>query len=350
MIGASLTVDGMIYKGWTALQAVGAIDAIAGEFAVSAEQAGDIMIYPGASAVLKLENQTVCSGYIGRTAANLSANDCGLTLGGADKTVDLAECSVMAEPDEWFNLTLCEIAIKLCAPFKIKVVNQVGDTGEAFKSFKIQPGESVFDALDRAAKARAVLATSDEAGNLVLTRAGLNGTAESLIYGENILEAAFSADWSNRFSDYTVKNQTSLIDDTQESANATGTSRDLNVKRYRPLLQVVQNAEAGVSVSDMAAWEACVRSGCCAGIDVTVQGWAQSDGVLWRKNTLSRVSIPRWGVDAKLLIKQVVFSLDKAGAKTKLTLVSPDAYKRLPVVQKSKDESGLLPPDAIEIK
>lgn len=350
MIDASLIVDGTVYKGWTTLQAVSAIDAIAGEFAISAEQSGDIMIYPGASAVLKLKNQIVCSGYISRAGADLSTTDCGLTLGGADKTVDLAECSAIAEPDEWFNLNLHEIAAKLCSPFKIKVVNQVGDTGETFKSFKIQPGESVFDALDRAAKARAILVTSNETGNLVLTRAGLNGTAESLIYGENILKAAFSADWSNRFSDYTVKNQTSLIDDTQESANATGTSRDLNVKRYRPLLQVVQNAEAGVSVSDMAAWEASVRSGCCAGIDITVQGWAQSDGVLWRKNTLSRVSIPRWGVDAKLLIKQVAFSLDKAGAKTKLTLVSPAAYKRLPVVQKAKDESGLLPPDAIEIK
>lgn len=350
MIDASLIVDGTVYKGWTTLQAVSAIDAIAGEFAISAEQSGDIMIYPGASAVLKLKNQIVCSGYISRAGVDLSMTDCGLTLGGADKTVDLAECSAIAEPDEWFNLNLHEIAAKLCSPFKIKVVNQVGDTGETFKSFKIQPGESVFDALDRAAKARAILVTSNETGNLVLTRAGLNGTAESLIYGENILEAAFSADWSNRFSDYTVKNQTSLIDDTQESANATGTSRDLNVKRYRPLLQVVQNAEAGVSVSDMAAWEASVRSGCCAGIDITVQGWAQSDGVLWRKNTLSRVSIPRWGVDAKLLIKQVAFSLDKAGAKTKLTLVSPAAYKRLPVVQKAKDESGLLPPDAIEIK
>lgn len=350
MIDASLIVDGTVYKGWTTLQAVSAIDAIAGEFAISAEQSGDIMIYPGASAVLKLKNQIVCSGYISRAGADLSAADCGLTLGGADKTVDLAECSAIAEPDEWFNLNLHEIAVKLCSPFKIKVVNQVGDTGETFKSFKIQPGESVFDALDRAAKARAILVTSNETGNLVLTRAGLNGTAESLIFGKNILKAAFSTDWSNRFSDYTVKNQTSLIDDTQESANATGTSRDLNVKRYRPLLQVVQNAEAGVSVSDMAAWEASVRSGCCAGIDITVQGWAQSDGVLWRKNTLSRISIPRWGVDAKLLIKQVAFSLDKAGAKTKLTLVSPDAYKRLPVVQKSKDESGLLPPDAIEIK
>lgn len=350
MIGASLIVDGMIYKGWTTLQAISAIDAIAGEFAISAEQSGDIMIYPGASAVLKLKNQIVCSGYISRAGADLSTTDCGLTLGGADKTVDLAECSAIAEPDEWFNLNLHEIAVKLCSPFKIKVVNQVGDTGETFKSFKIQPGESVFDALDRAAKARAILVTSNETGNLVLTRAGLNGTAESLIFGKNILNAAFSTDWSNRFSDYTVKNQTSLIDDTQESANATGTSRDLNVKRYRPLLQVVQNAEAGVSVSDMAAWEASVRSGCCAGIDITVQGWAQSDGVLWRKNTLSRVSIPRWGVDAKLLIKQVAFSLDKAGAKTKLTLVSPAAYKRLPVVQKAKDESGLLPPDAIEIK
>lgn len=350
MIDASLIVDGTVYKGWTTLQAVSAIDAIAGEFAISAEQSGDIMIYPGASAVLKLKNQIVCSGYISRAGADLSAADCGLTLGGADKTVDLAECSAMAEPDEWFNLNLHEIAVKLCSPFKIKVVNQVGDAGEVFKSFKIQPGESVFDALDRAAKARAVLVTSNETGNLVLTRAGLNGTAESLIFGKNILNAAFSTDWSNRFSDYTVKNQTSLIDDMQESANATGTSRDLNVKRYRPLLQVVQNAEAGISVSDMAAWEASVRSGCCAGIDITVQGWAQSDGVLWRKNTLSRVSIPRWGVDAKLLIKQVAFSLDKAGAKTKLTLVSPDAYKRLRVVEKAKDESGLLPPDAIEIK
>ena len=195
MIDASLIVDGTVYKGWTTLQAVSAIDAIAGEFAISAEQSGDIMIYPGASAVLKLKNQIVCSGYISRAGADLSTTDCGLTLGGADKTVDLAECSAIAEPDEWFNLNLHEIAVKLCSPFKIKVVNQVGDTGETFKSFKIQPGESVFDALDRAAKARAILVTSNETGNLVLTRAGLNGTAESLIYGENILEAAFSADW-----------------------------------------------------------------------------------------------------------------------------------------------------------
>lgn len=350
MIGVSLTIEDRIFSGWTSLQASSAIDAIAGEFNISAEQSGGVLLYPGASAVLKLENQVVCSGYITGSTSNISANECGLSLKGADKTVDLAECSVIAEPDEWFNLNLYEIAVKLCQPFKIKVVNQVSDTGDAFKSFKIQPGETVFDALDRAAKARAVLVTSDTSGNLVLTRAGLNGSADDLVYGENILEAVLNSDWSNRFSNYVVKNQTVMTDDTQENANASGTSEDLNVKRYRPLLQVIQNTENGIAVSELAAWEACVRSGCSASVEITVQGWAQTNGLLWQKNTFSRVYIPRFGINANLLIKQVSFSLDNDGAKTRLFLVNPDAYKRLPIVKKTKDAGGLLPPDAIEIK
>ena len=71
MIGVSLTIEDQIFKGWTSLQASSAIDAIAGEFNISAEQSGGVLLYPGASAVLKLENQVVSSGYITGSTADI---------------------------------------------------------------------------------------------------------------------------------------------------------------------------------------------------------------------------------------------------------------------------------------
>lgn len=345
-----LFAGGSVYEGWTSLEAAVSMDAIAGEFSLSAVRPEGVEIEPGAEASLVIDGQTLIDGYIWSDNLSISAKGEKITVRGGDKAGDLAECSAVHTPDEWFGLDLCEIAQKVCAPFDVGV-KPLTDVGEPFKAFKVQPGETAFELLDRAAKARAVLVTSDTSGNIALTRAGDAGKAGSLIYGQNILSAERSYDMSRRYSVYTVKNQTPLYETGAEETNAVGESSDRGVTRYRPLLMVVQNSETGVSVHELAAWEASVRAGMAAVLDVTVEGFTDENGELWRKNALSFVRIPRWGIEDVLLIKEIRFTLDdKNGALTRLKLVRPDAYKRLPVMPKTKDAGGLLPPDAIEIK
>ncbi|WP_407230669.1 hypothetical protein [Escherichia coli] len=120
----------------------------------------------------------------------------------AIKQGDLVDCSAVHQGSQWRNRTLAQIAADLCAPFGISVRWQVNDvTAEKpFASFTLENSETVADALTRAARHRGVLVTSNAAGELVFTQAGSKQT-DTLVLGENLLEAIYNDDHRMRYSE-----------------------------------------------------------------------------------------------------------------------------------------------------
>jgi prophage tail gpP-like protein len=246
----------------------------------------------------------------------------------------LVDCSVNRADWEYNGKDIFDFIAIIAADFDISI-----DTSEDLPSpprkLSLEPGETAFDAIDRACRIAAVLPISDGQGGLILTRTGSTKATTALVEGQNILSASADYDSSNRFATYLVLGQQAgwenLNGESASSVKASAT--DQNVRRTARTLVVRPDGNTTVEhAKKRAQWEATVRAARADSISVTVQGWTQGDGSLWPINALVTMRSPLLGIDGQLLITQATYSIDDGGTTTQLTLRRPDAYTPEPVV------------------
>jgi prophage tail gpP-like protein len=331
---ASLRAGGSVYAGWKSLRASRSIEQMAGAFSLGVVesfrggQRVSTPLRPGLAAQLLLDDEPVITGYLDDVNPSYDATSHSIDLAGRDKTADLVDCSAIHKSGQWKNATLKRIALDLLAPFDIDLVIEV-DVGKAFPSYGINPGETVFECLDRAARMRALLLTSNAAGALVITRAAKTVIPVVLEEGVNIKSASGQFSWKERFSKYVLRGQDVGNDESHagDVAHVEATVTDDTVGRYRPLIVIAEDHANATTLRDRAEWERNVRRGRGNRGKLTVQGWRRPDGVLWAPNALVRVKSPRLWLDADMLIAGCDYSLDERGTLTELTIVAPAAFE-----------------------
>jgi prophage tail gpP-like protein len=224
---------------------------------------------------------------------------------------------------------------QICAPFGIKVTADVPQAQTVVYNFAVQLAETAFEAISRIAEQSGLLVVSDGRGGILLTNAGSAGKAASVILGKNILRARGHRSMKQRFSQYIVAAQT-LAPDTMDPTSATiaqGKATDPNVTRYRPLIIMGDLGFNGLNyLQQRAQWEAAVRLGRGFRPTITVRGWRDDAGVLWKPNTTVLVQDEWLAVDRELLISGVRYLLDdEEGTRTELTLTLPEAFLPAPI-------------------
>lgn len=339
---AELKVDGVFYGGWKSLRVTRSIEQMAGTFELEVTerwpgQPQASPIKPGRSCQLLLDGEVVITGYVDLPAPDFDANRHTVRVSGRDKTGDLVDCSAIYKSGQWRKVKIDQLARDLIKPFGIKLVVDT-DVGAAFTSWNIQEGESVFDCLERAARMRALLVTSNQDGDLVITRAGKSRLEHGLVEGRNIKAARGEFSWKDRYSTYIVKGQGRLGED-GDAVHAAPSARVVDdvVDRYRPLVVVAESHSENASLRDRAEWERNVRRGRSARGSITVQGWRHAGGALWQPNTLVPVTSPKlWLNDAELLIVGCTWTLDEGGTQTELAVARPEAFQLLAGVSQSK--------------
>lgn len=336
-----LKVDGALFEGWTDASADRSLDQVAGGFSIGFSERWpghpDLWrIPPGAACELMIGGDLVSTGYTDLGAYAIDADGHPLSVEGRDKTADLVDCSAIHEPSSWRGRRIDQIAADLAAPFGITVL-PIGDMGAAFAHFALQQGETVFSAIERMTRQRALLAVTNEAGELELRRPGLEAAGYELILGENIKSIRFTNDVKDRFSDYIIKGHPTFgggadfrAGGSEQPVAATKAgARDLGVPRYRPLV-ILNDDAGGPSLETRARWEATTRAGKAQVVVVTVAGWRAANGELYRIDRKVPVHAKFVGVDDELLVKGVRFSLsDRSGRITELTLTRKEAYSLL---------------------
>jgi len=342
-----LLVNGMIYEGWTSFNIVRSIEAPSGSFnlTVSDKWPGQTKpwpIEPGDECQVNLGGESLVTGYVDETTYSLTAESRDLTVVGRDKTGDLVDCSYVDKPDQWRGADSAAIAQALAAPFGISV-NYEG-TPEAFKNFKVEPGETAHEAIIRLGKLKGCLAWPDGRGNLNI------GPAGSRSLGLTIRETEFIScrvthSLVDRFSDYQVKGQRPTVSDgknelkAKEDTQTREDAQDPAVKRYRPLMLLSEGP--GAEAKERALWEAAARAGRGLEVEVVVPGFTHSGGGLWPINMLVGVSSPGICLADELLISQVQFDYGpQSGHTTTLTLCRPDAFKPEPVKEPKSAGGG----------
>jgi prophage tail gpP-like protein len=353
-----LRVNGREYGGWKAARVTRGIEAISGAFelTVSDRWGGQDTPWPIAEedeCAIVIDGAPVITGYVDRRSLAYGPEEHSLTVGGRDRTGALVDCSAVLSTWEYLNVPLLTLAKRLAAPFGIAVSLQPGlALPKPLAKLTVDPGDTAFDALERACRMAGVLPVSDGSGGLVLTRTGSARATTALVEGQNILGASVDYDASSRFRRYVVMGQHQGTDELSGASAAAvkGEARDPGVRRGARVLLV--RAESGVTqeyAKRRAEWDAKVRAARADAVTVTVQGWQQGDGSLWPVNALVPVRSPYLGIDGDLLITQVTYGIGDGGTIAELSLKRRDAFLPEPVVPTSgswKELAGgaALPP------
>jgi len=336
-VTVTLTVGGRRHEGWTAASVVRSLETVAGAFRLGLTErapgeAAPRPVRPGDPCAVTLDGNPVVRGYIDAVRVGYDADGHGLDVAGRDAAGDLVDCSAAAEPGEWHNERLEAIAAALAGPFGIPVRAEA-DTGEPFRRFRIEEGETVFEAIERACRFRRLLPLSDGAGGLALGRPARSRAEGRLVRGDNILAAAGETGWIDRYSDYTLRGQQPGSDflGAERAAHVAARARDPGVTRHRPLTLVGEQALDAAEAQERIEWEATVRASRARRASVTVQGWRETpNGPLWAPGRLVRVTDDWLGLDRELLVVSTEQSIDDGGTLTRMTLMPEDAFSPAP--------------------
>ncbi len=330
-------VNGTRFGGWKAAEATTSIESVCGQFSVElmdkwTEESQPIEIKLFDECQVLLGDEPVITGYIDNVSPAIDADSHSVNISGRDKTCDLVDCSATVPSFELCGLDLAAIAQQVCSEFDGIEVKVETDVGKPFDRFAVQPGETAFSCIERAAKQRGVLLTTDGDGRLVLSAKGVfKDTGDALIYGQNIKKIALNRDGKNRFQTYTVHGQMPAFSDGADDPvhDQIGEARDPNIMRRRPLILTAESWTRPDAARTRAENEACCRAGNSLRVNVAVAGWRQSSGALWKPGLKVSVTAPPVYLadNTVLVISTVRYSYsDSDGTIAELELKPPDAF------------------------
>lgn len=325
----ALVVDGRRYKGWKSVRVTRSIENLAGSFALDvSDQSGDLPIAEEDACRVEIDGTVVIDGYVDKRSISSAADSHTLTFTGRDRAAALVDNSAVLKKWSYYNVNAADFATTIASPFGVRVSVQPGIVLPKVPKVVVSPGDTAYEAIKRAAGDDGVLAVSDGAGGVILTRAG-TGSAYSLVERANILTASVDYDGTDRFYRYVLLAQAAGTDDASgEATRIQAEAIDEGVRRKDRVLLI--RPDKGYSLADARRrvdWEARVRAARAETVTITVQGWRQGSGVLWPLNATTHVTAPRTiGVDGDMLITQVEHSISEQGRLTQLRLMRPDAF------------------------
>lgn len=349
MADVALRVNGREYAGWKSARVTRGIESVSGSFelSVSDRWSGDAVSWPiveGDECTVMVGGEVVITGYVDRRTISYSASEHTLSVSGRDRTGDLVDCSAVLTKWEFYSTPVLMLAKRLAEPFSISVTLQSGlSLPPPVAKLSVDPGDSVYEVIERACRTAALLAVADGRGGLLLMRPGSTRTTTALVEGENILAASAERDETGRFRRVVVRGQNGGTDILSGASVAAvqASAEDRNVVRAaRVLLVRPEGNVTPAHAKQRAEWETTVRAARATTVTATVQGWTQSNGSLWPVNALARLRSPTLGLDAELLVTQAVYNVDESsGTTTQLTLRPPDAFKPEPVIPKKNKKT-----------
>lgn len=350
-----LRIEGKAYRGWTEISVGRALDQGCAEFTLSSAERWPGLdqpwrILPFSSVEIRLGDDLVLTGYVDRLAPVLAPGTADVRVQGRSKTADLVDCTPELAGTEFRRATLPAIARALAKPFGVEVIERA-DCGGPIALERIDRADTAWDTIERLCRMRAVLATDDPLGRLVLVRAGTARASTALVQGQNVLEASADLNVSKRYSRYIVLGQSGSAaaqdiagdgdaddDEPAERAGAgavtavEGIAADPDVPRYRPRVLRADSNGTAADARARAVWAATTGRARALRAEAIVAGWRQADGRLWQVNELVQVTIPRLDLDRDMLVVAVDHSLTvRGGRRTRLTLIPPEALAPEPV-------------------
>lgn len=339
-----LRVNGVSYIGWKSIKVSQSLDQLCGSFAFGASEEfpgkpENWQIYMGDTCKVLVNGKVLSTGYIEDIPIDYDDTTHDIQFNGREITCDLVDCTYEDENNKgnWLKQTVSKLIQNLCLPFDIPISidsSVSSDLNTQLSKFTVGQGDPIIESLLKLCKHKAVLPISYGDGRLTLTRAGTNKSFDSIEFGVNAKRASLNQSDRDRFSNYTVKGQDnedsfkSLLNITQPH----GTATDERVRRYRPYTMIAEGEVNSADCFKLARYEARNRAGRSRSITYTIPGWVQSDGSLWKINSMTRVKDSFAHIDETLLISGITYSIDDTeGEIVSITLTKKEAYELLEI-------------------
>jgi prophage tail gpP-like protein len=334
----TVVVNGQTYDGWLQSEVERSLESLAGTFSIP------VSLVPGNPPAIKRQDavevrigtKAVINGYVLAAEPFYSQLDCGMHVVGRDRTGDLVRCSAIFKGGQWRNVKIDRIIKDIVQPFGLDVVVDT-DIGGLLQDFKLNHGETALDAVSRAARLRGVLVTRDDAGRVLLTRAGQLRFKGSIVRGQNVISMAGAGTDDNRHSQYFAYGQSNTIADFEAARSLKATSVDEEMKRYLPLVINAEGNTTGGELQTLVDHTKRVRRGHAYGMRYRVDGWT-FEGEPWPLNQRVVIYDDVAGLDGtEWLICAVKQSCDlKYGDVTDLLVRPIESYDTAPLKTKLK--------------
>lgn len=357
---AVLTVNGVDFQDWESVfvQAQWAVDCSVFRFTAAERDdlPGDwtkLQFKPGDRCTISLAGQQAINGYITVRQTAYDANGHTVMLQGKSITAWPAKSSVDHEAGNFDGMSFEQAARKVLEPYEtgIKVIGELDPT--PFEKLQNEPGEKIWDFLERIARPRKILMGSDAMGNFLLIGDHAMPTTDSLVEGYNILSCQCVIDGDNIFAEYMVTGQSSGSD---ESSGPEVNEPMARVPGSAPMKSIViTTAEQPVKPDELqkrAEAEAIWHEGTIIAATIVVPGWT-SRGGLWTPGDTVTVDSPMAMLNGiAMKIETATFTQDsESGTTTRLDLKVPWALLdqtefnvSMGGVPKNPKDLGALPP------
>jgi len=284
---------------------------------------------PPDKCTILLAGQLAASGVILQRQVAYDAKSRAVQLSGAGRTYFAATSSIDSKTSNFDKMSLKPIADKILAPFGVTALQIGMIDATPFDRLQSQPGELVFDFLDRLARVRGVTIGADHLGNMLLIGEHTRPIVQQLYEGENILKMQCVISNEQVSSIYATKGQKAVADGTgpRQSAEMQAQVRGNALKgAMRKFLETVmeQPVKTQAEVEARANYDAIQREGATITAHVTVQGWLRDGKTLWRPGDNVWVYSPMAMLNLAMKIQTATFTQDnRSGTLTTLELVLP---------------------------
>lgn len=367
----ALEVDGKPFVNFTSIGVNKSLEMISGTFVFQATITDNdqFPIKTGQLCRVIVDNSPspipVITGFVEIVEGQSDAASDTISIQGRDKTADLIDSTLTADQSDFpgpISLKkMAETAMQKAGITGIAVINNVAGL-EDFKTSDFQASEveeTIFEFLERYARKRQVVLTSNGDGNLVITRSGQTKSPFKLIRlledTENqntVLSSRYRTDISQRFNRYIVKSQTNPSADpftdttsAKDATNTEGLAIDDQIRESRTLTIINESSNKNDGNNVRADWEARFRKTRGETYGCNVQGFiVPNTDTIWEPNVLFDVTDEKYEVDEILLLREAnyTFSLQE-GSIVSLNFVPSNAYSlelERPVAEKNTSSLG----------
>jgi prophage tail gpP-like protein len=333
---ATLIVAGRRFEDWESVWLQHKLFDAYAQFRFTAAERDDLppawqrlQFKPRDSCQIYLGGQLALTGLILIRQTAYAGKQHGVTLQGVTDTWAAGRASIIDKKGQ-FEGGFEQVAKKVLAPTGVGMKINGKIDGTPFQPpAKNEPGEKIFSFLDRLARDRKVLVTSDAVGNFVFIGEKGPIVQETLLEGFNILKMQCVISVLHSYSNFETRGQRpsgkesdegSPRDRAEQSATAGG-----GLNRYSPLLTIMEHPvwtpkEVALRNDTEVMW----NEGQEIEATITVQGWFTSKGELWRAGQEVMVISPMAMLNEVLSIETVTFTQDSnGGSLTTLVCKNP---------------------------
>lgn len=265
------------------------------------------------------------TGHVEKRSPSLRSAESELPISGRSKTGDVVDSAADHDTGEFKDKKAKDVFTTLAGKQDVGVESDLDHPVRPL--FRLRPGERIFTAAERWARAEGFAIGDTPEGKLKLAKAGTKRHAGSLTEGLNVLDASAVHDDSKRFGTVKVRAQAPSgygPDELQIEAEA---SDNVGGKRLKVIVPPEQIRKA--DARQRAKWHRDRAAGEGTTCEVTVTGWRDEAGKIWTPGYLVFNEIASLGIVQDMLIKKVSLKQsdsESEGTQAMLSLVDPRAF------------------------